>query len=252
MYRWYACADCIVEIGAGEGELSKRFAPLVARYLAIEIDADRIVPLREALAQWAHAKIIQGDILEMDLMSLLNDVIRTNLRLRLIGNLPYNVATAIIQKLLRLPAVVHDMVYMVQLEVAQRIIAPPGSRAYGYLSIDCQHRADISLAFKVSPACFVPRPKVMSAVVTFRPRGVDAGSTADSHFDDLVKAAFAHRRKTVANSLRRNPKFGPLAGKMLEMAEIEERRRPETITIDEYRRLAQIHFHLSNPSAEGA
>jgi 16S rRNA (adenine1518-N6/adenine1519-N6)-dimethyltransferase len=243
--------DCVVEVGAGEGAVSTRIAPLVSRYLAIEIDTDRIAPLQAALAPWAHATVIRGDILEMDLIPLLSDESQALLRPRIIGNLPYNVATAIIQKLLRLKTAVYDMVFMVQLEVAQRIIAQPGSRSYGYLSIDCQHRADVRLAFKVPPACFVPRPKVMSAVVAFRPRFIDARSTCDTRFDNLVKAAFAHRRKTLANSLRQNPEFGPLAGKMLGMAGIGERRRPEEITIAEYRQLAQIHLHLSNPATEG-
>jgi 16S rRNA (adenine1518-N6/adenine1519-N6)-dimethyltransferase len=144
------------------------------------------------------------------------------------------------------------MVYMVQLEVAERIIAPPGSRTYGYLSIDCQHRADVRLAFKVPPACFVPRPRVMSAVVTFRPRGIDPGSKMDLCFDDLVKAAFAYRRKTLLNSLRRHPEFGPVAGKMLAEAGIPDKRRAEEITIAEYQRLALIHFLLLKSATEDA
>lgn len=241
--------DCIIEIGAGDGAVSTRIAPLVSRYLAIEIDTDRITSLQEALAPWPHATVMQGDILDLDLAPFLSGAGRSALRSRVIGNLPYNVATAIIQKSLRMQTV-YDMVYMVQLEVAQRIIAPPGSRTYGYLSIDCQHRADVRLCFKVPPACFVPRPRVTSAVVTFRPRGIDARSPLDLRFDDLVKAAFAHRRKTVANSLRRHPEYGPLAAQMLLGAGIEERRRAEEITIAEYQRLTLIHSRLCNSTTK--
>jgi 16S rRNA (adenine1518-N6/adenine1519-N6)-dimethyltransferase len=244
--------DCVIEIGAGDGALSARIAPLVSRYLAIEIDADQMADLRAVLAPWPHATAIQGDILNLDLHSLLSGANHEALRPRIIGNLPYNVATAIIQNSLRLQAHVSDMVYMVQLEVAERIIAPPGSRTYGYLSIDCQHRADVRLAFKVPPACFVPRPRVMSAVVTFRPRGIDPGSKMDLCFDNLVKAAFAYRRKTVLNSLRRHPEFGPVAEKMLAEAGIADKRRAEEITIAEYRRLALIHFLLLKSATEGA
>ena len=242
-----AKGDSIIEIGAGEGAVSARIAPHVSRYVAIEIDADRLEPLRRVLAPWPHASVIQGDALEMDWSPLLNAAGQGSMRTRLIGNLPYNVATAVIHRSLRLKHPVHDMVYMVQYEVAQRIIAPPGGRSYGYLSIDSQHRAHVRLALKVSPACFVPRPKVMSAVVTFRPRGVDPGSILDRCFDDLVKAAFAHRRKTLANSLRRHPDYCPVAAQMLAEAELDGERRPEAIAIGEYARLALAYIRLSDP-----
>jgi 16S rRNA (adenine1518-N6/adenine1519-N6)-dimethyltransferase len=247
-----AKGDCVIEIGAGDGALSVRIAPLVSRYLAIEIDADHMAALRAALAPWSHATVVHGDILDLDLYPLLNDANRESLRPRIIGNLPYNLATAIIRNSLRLQAHVSDLIYMVQLEVAQRIIAPSGSRTYGYLSIDCQHRADVRLAFKVSAACFVPRPRVMSAVVSFRPRGIDSRSKMDLCFDDLVKAAFAYRRKTLLNSLRRNPEFGSVAEKMLAEAGIAYNRRAEEITIAEYQRLALIYFLLLKSATERA
>jgi 16S rRNA (adenine1518-N6/adenine1519-N6)-dimethyltransferase len=234
-----AKGDFVIEIGAGEGAVSARVAPLVSRFVAVEIDTDRIAPLQELLAPWAHAAVIHGDILDLDWSPLMSEAEPGSLRTRIIGNLPYNIATAVIQKSLRLKAGVHDMVYMVQSEVADRIIAAPGSRSYGYLSIDCQHRARVDLAFKVSPACFVPRPRVMSAVVTFLPLGVDPSSLLDIRFDDIVKAAFAHRRKTLANSLRRHPRYGPSAVDALSKAGIDGGRRPEALSIDEYEKLTR-------------
>ncbi len=240
--------DCVIEIGAGDGALSQRIAPFVSRFQAVEVDADQMPSLQAVLAPYPHAKAIQADILGLDLGPLLSESRLDCQRTRFVGNLPYNIATAVIHQLLRLTIPVWDMTFMVQLEVAQRIVASPGSRAYGYLSVDCQHRADARLSFKVSPACFAPRPKVMSAIIILRPRGPDAAENLDVAFDDLVKAAFAHRRKTLANSLRRHPGIGPIAECLLERAEIDGGRRAEDLSVQDYEKLALAYCRLFQSS----
>jgi len=232
--------DYMVEIGAGDGTLSVRLARSAGRFTAIEVDSDQMPALESTLAQFPGAKAMQGDILGIDLDAFLSDSYGESRRVRFAGNLPYNIATAIIHRLLRLKKPVVDMTFMVQLEVAQRIVASPGSRTFGYLSLDCQHRSEVGICMKVAPACFVPRPKVMSAVLTFKPRGVSSDTKLDICFDDLVKAAFAHRRKTLSNSLRRHPGFGPVAESLLMEAGIDRLRRAEDLSLSEYERLAGI------------
>jgi len=239
-----ASTDYIVEIGAGDGGLSRRIAPSAGRFLALEIDADQMPALREAIASSPRAMALNADVLELDLEELLGDTHPDALRTRLVGNLPYNIASAIIHRSLRLQLPVLDMTFMVQLEVAQRIISPPRSRAYGYLSVDCQHRADVRMVFKVPPACFVPRPRVMSAVIQLRPRAPHPASRQDLAFDDLVKAAFGYRRKTLENSLRRNPNLGPVCAALLKRAEIDGSRRPEDLSVAEYEHLARAYCGL--------
>jgi 16S rRNA (adenine1518-N6/adenine1519-N6)-dimethyltransferase len=240
--------DFVVEIGAGDGALSLLIAPVVSRLLAIEIDRDQVCPLESILAPFPFAEAVQADILQLDLEALLSARSRDESDIRIVGNLPYNIATAIMHRCLRLKNPIRDMTFMVQLEVAQRVVAAPGSRTYGYLSVDCQHRADVRLAFKVSPACFSPRPKVMSAIVVMKPRRIAADTDLEISFDGLVKAAFAHRRKTLANSLRRHVVFGTVSERLIMAAGIDGGRRAEDLSVGDYEHLALTYERLSHPA----
>jgi 16S rRNA (adenine1518-N6/adenine1519-N6)-dimethyltransferase len=246
--RWIQPApdDIFLDIGAGDGALSKGLAPRVARLLAIEVDADCIPALQKALARFGSATIIAGDILQLDLAELVSHHLQHGRKLRVAGNLPYNIATAIIEKLLHSLLPIEDLFFMVQLEVAQRIIACPGSRQYGFLSVHCQHHSDVQMGFKVSPACFVPRPRVSSAVLSFRPKPALQDPFLEADFDALGKAAFSYRRKTLENSLRKHPIFGKISQALLSQAGIEGSRRAEELSVSEYERLAQI-FHSCFP-----
>jgi len=231
--------DLVVEIGAGQGALTARLAPAVTRLIAVEIDLDCLPGLRAAVEPYPSVRIERADILQSDLGTLLAPWLQSHHRLRFVGNLPFNISTAIIEKVLQSSLPVHDMIFMVQLEVAQRIIAKPGSRDYGYLSVFCRHRAEVRQEFAVSPACFVPRPRVTSAVVTIIPKGRAWDADMEQNFSDLAKAAFSYRRKTVVNSLGRDPVFGSAARKLLAMARIDESLRPEQLAVDDYERLAE-------------
>jgi 16S rRNA (adenine1518-N6/adenine1519-N6)-dimethyltransferase len=232
--------DLIVEIGAGDGAMTTRLAPLVRRLVAIEIDRDCIPLLQSAVAGFPSVTILRENFLQSDLDPTLRGFQGASRRLRFVGNLPYNIATAIIDRLLNSGLAIADLVFMVQLEVAERILAPPGSRDYGYFSIFCQHRADVRFEFKVAPACFVPRPKVMSAVISLFPKPVGLSADQEDRFIRVTKAAFAHRRKTLSNSLRSDPEFGPVAEEILGRAAIDGARRPEQLSVAEYERLSAV------------
>ena len=232
--------DRFIEIGAGDGALSSRLAPYVSSLVAIELDRDCIPQLESSLERFESASVIQADILKLDPMDLISESLQAGRKVRIAGNLPYNIATAIIERLLHSRLPILDMFFMVQLEVAQRITASPGSRQYGYFSVFCQHNAEVQTGFKVSPACFVPRPKVASALVSFRPKSARKDTAFESALEDLCKAAFAYRRKTLENSLKKHPVLGKTTTGLLHRAGIDGTRRAEDLTVQEYESLAQI------------
>jgi len=233
--------DTFLEIGAGDGALSSRLAPAVSRFVAIEFDSDCIPKLESVLKPFESVTIIPADILHLDLIEAVSPLLIPEKALRIAGNLPYNIATAIIEKCLHCSLPVMDMRFMVQLEVAQRITAGPGSRQYGYLSVHCQHHADVSFGFKVAPSCFVPRPKVSSAMIALRPKQLSRDSGFETDFEALCKAAFGHRRKTLANSLGKHPAFGPVSNDLLRCAEIDGSRRAEGLSVAEFETLASVY-----------
>lgn len=233
--------DVFFEIGAGDGALSVRLAPLVAKIFAIEVDQDCIPLLKAALAPYDSAEVVQADILEIKPELIAAVPSKPGQRLRIAGNLPYNISTAIIGTFLRSGMPMQDMLFMVQAEVAQRIAAAPGSRQYGYLSVLCQHHCNIRSGFKVSPSCFVPRPKVGSSMISLKPKRTPHDSGFESDFDRLVKGAFGHRRKTLANSLGRHPDFGDICHSLLSRAGIDGSRRAETLSVSEFELLTRVY-----------
>jgi 16S rRNA (adenine1518-N6/adenine1519-N6)-dimethyltransferase len=236
--------ELFLDIGAGDGALSTRLAPEVSCLLAIEIDSDRIPLLQTSLAAHATATVIPGDILQLDLEELVAPYLQPGGKLRIAGNLPYNISTVIIEKLLHTNLPILDMTFMVQLEVAQRITAVPGTREYGYFSVECQHHADARFGFKVSPACFVPRPKVVSAMVAFRPKTSALDSAVEPDFEIITKAAFSYRRKTIDNSLSRHPSLGSLSRQLLKRAGIDGSRRAEQLSVQDYEHLTRTYHAM--------
>ncbi len=241
--------DLVLEIGAGDGALSRRLAPTASRLLALEVDAECIAPLEAALAPFPSATVVPCDVMEADIAALVSPYLAHTKRLRIAGNLPYNLATAIIEKALRLPLRVSDLVFMVQLEVAQRITAVPGTRQYGYFSVLCRHFAEVALAFRVRPECFSPRPRVFSAIVQLRPYNLPTDRRLDGAFARIAKAAFAYRRKMLSNALPRDAVIGANTGKLLSCAEIDGSRRAEQLSVREYEELARCFLNLSGGQA---
>ena len=237
-------SDLILEIGAGDGALSARLAPRVSRFLAVEVDRDCLDPLRAALADAESAVIIGQDILSLDLTDLVLKYRQSNQRIRVVGNLPYNISSVIISKLLHSNLAVNDMVFMLQLEVAQRLTADHGTKEYGFFSVECQHLSAVRLEFKVPAACFVPRPQVVSAMVTMEPLNIPRDPVVEQHLLALTKAAFAYRRKTLANSLALDNRVATIAAELLRRAGIDGARRAEQLSVQEFERLAEVRKRL--------
>ena len=200
----------IVEIGPGQGALT---VPLLQRILAvsdtrfdasrpaltvIEFDRDLIAGLERIAARLAPLRILHADVLGVDFSALAADS-----PLRLVGNLPYNISSPILFHALAHAEVITDMHFMLQKEVVDRMVAGPGSKVYGRLSVMLQAQARVESLFRVGPGAFRPPPRVDSAVVRIVPRPREAIGIRDpAHFARVVKAAFGQRRKTLRNALQ--------------------------------------------------
>ncbi len=189
--------DALVEIGPGQGALTFPLLKACGRLMAIELDRDLIEPLRARARDAGELHIVNTDVLDVDLRELADGRM-----LRVVGNLPYNISTPILFHCVRFADVIRDMHFMLQKEVVERMAAAPGSKTYGRLSVMLQLRCTVEPLLYVPPGAFRPPPKVDSAVVRLTP--VPASTLADldtSLLDKIVRAAFAQRRKTIANAL---------------------------------------------------
>ena len=219
----------IVEIGAGEGALTLLLLARVHALTAIEIDRDLIPRLREAARGIGELEIVEADALTVDFTA-----IAAGARLRVVGNLPYNISTPMLFHLLDHAAVVQDMHFMLQKEVVDRMAAGPGSKVYGRLSVMLQSRCSVEALFKVMPGAFRPPPKVESAVVRLIPLPPEELAVLDAGaFDRVVRAAFSQRRKTLRNALH----DVATPAQML-AAEVDPRARAEDLEVADFIRLA--------------
>jgi 16S rRNA (adenine1518-N6/adenine1519-N6)-dimethyltransferase len=229
--------DEFLEIGPGPGALTLRLAPRVARIIAIELDPDMIAALRPAIP--GNVTLVESDILEVDLPDLLK-----GRRTRVAGNLPYNVSSPILFRLLdahKSAGGLADATLMLQREVAERIEARPGTKDYGALSIFVQLHADVRRVLALPPGAFRPAPKVHSSVIrlTFRPPAVRIPDEA--LFESMVRTMFMQRRKMVGNALKPFASArGADAAGVLAAAGVDRMRRPETLQLDELARLADV------------
>jgi 16S rRNA (adenine1518-N6/adenine1519-N6)-dimethyltransferase len=230
--------ETIVEIGPGRGALTAPLLEKAGSLVAIEFDRNLIPLLTEKFSGKKNFKLVQSDALVTDMC----DVIRPATNARIVANLPYNVATAILQRLIEQRDCLSEMVLMLQREVVERITAPPGSGDRGYLSVFVQAYCESEKLFDVSPGSFRPAPKVWSSVVKLRLRpqlAVDVKK--EKLFWRVVSAGFAQRRKTILNNLRNaSPPVSELiksnggASIVLCQAEIDLQRRAETLTLEEW------------------
>jgi 16S rRNA (adenine1518-N6/adenine1519-N6)-dimethyltransferase len=230
--------DVVVEIGAGLGALTRQLAATAGRVLAVERDPDLIPILRGELTEFPNAEVVAADALEFDFA----DAARTAGRpLIVLGNLPYQITSPLLFRIVESAAagtVVKRAVLMVQKEVADRIVARPGSKIYGRLSVMVQAVADPAVLFHVGPGAFLPQPSVTSTVFALTPRPVPRVAAADAgRFAAVVRAAFAGRRKMLRRSLE------PLCGEealtsALAAAQIAGTRRAEELSVDDFARLA--------------
>lgn len=251
--------DRVLEVGPGQGALTRAVADLVERLLAVEVDSQLAGRLRADLSPHVASgrlEILEADILAVppgDLIARLGATPATPARV--LANLPYNIATAVILGLLPLHPTLCDLMVMVQREVAERIAAPPGGKEYGSLSVLCQTFAKVSSVLRLPPGAFRPRPKVDSEVIhlVLRDPGGAVGNER-AGFARFVRAAFAARRKTLHNNLANLHKppeaptddvaaapgthLGPDGARRLTAAVgIDGALRPEQIPVDGFRTL---------------
>ena len=233
--------DCVVEIGPGMGVLTFLMLPRVKRVVAVELDQAIADYLREKGEGMASLLVICQDALHFDFQGLAQDA---GGKLQVIANLPYNISTPVIFRLLESRKAVARLTLMLQHEVARRITAPPGNRTYGPLSIFAQLYTSPKILMRVPPQAFYPRPKIESALVGFdileRPR---AAIEDEGFFQEVVRASFAQRRKTILNSLKNSPlALGSREEieEALGAVEINPRRRAETLDLAEFQHLAEV------------
>jgi 16S rRNA (adenine1518-N6/adenine1519-N6)-dimethyltransferase len=229
--------DTFLEIGPGRGAVTRRLAPRIRRLVGVEIDRDLAEGLRRSMP--ANVDVVTGDFLDANISALVSPATAP---IRVVGNLPYNVSSPILFKLLRdgrATPPIADATLMLQKEVAERLVAAPGRSAYGVLAIQTALVADVALRLTLPPGAFRPPPQVTSAVVQlrFRPPAVDVGEA--TVFERIVRGVFLQRRKTMLNALAPVAHtFGQSPGDMLSRAGIDPRKRPEALTLEEFARLS--------------
>ncbi len=226
-------ADRVVEIGPGRGALTELLLDRAGEVWVIEVDAALVRHLHGRFGDRPALHLVNGDALRYPFEQMAAPF-------KVVANLPYAVASPILIRLLEARRSIPRMVLMFQREVAERLIATPGTRRYGVLSIIAQLYAEITLRTIVAPGSFRPRPKVESAVVTVVPRPQPLIPIRDdAAFIRLVHHGFAHRRKTLFNNLKYIPLTTEQCQDLLREAGIDPQRRPETLSIEEWGRLSQ-------------
>jgi len=222
--------NTVVEIGPGPGSLTKILADTVERVIAIEVDRELCEKLKEEFDEYGNVELVCGDALRYryDKLSAF----------KVVANIPYYITTPLIFRLIEQGGNLKSMTLTVQKEVAERIAAKPDTRDYGVLSIMVQYRAIPSLKFIIPKGAFRPVPKVDSAVIHLVMRELPAVHVKDEKlFSRLVRGAFSQRRKTLSNSLK---SVSPDIKDKIIQAGIDPMRRPGTLSIEEFARLADV------------
>jgi len=221
--------DHVVEIGPGRGALTVELAKQLPHVDAVELDRDLLAYLPTIIPP-DKLTVYPADALKFDFCRLCGP----GQKLRLVGNLPYNISTPLLFRLLDQSNCVQDMLFMLQKEVVQRLAARPGGKEYGRLSVMIQYRCRVEQLFDVAPGAFSPPPKVHSAVVRLVPRTTPAVAVQDvNHFADVVRLAFSSRRKTLRNNLK-----GLISAERLVALDVDPTRRAETLTLEEFAKLS--------------
>ena len=227
----------VLEIGPGIGTLTQFLAMTGARVTAVELDRRCIEIMGTTLKAYDNIRIVQGDVLSLDFAELMGTG-----PFQIAGNLPYYITTPIVMKILEGQVPAEKMVFMVQKEVADRMVSAPGSKEYGALSVAVQYHTKAVKLFEVPSAAFMPPPAVDSAVILCTKRAqppVDIPS--EKLFFRVVRAAFGQRRKTLANSLQGGGFSKEEVTAMLQETRIKGERRGETLSLDEFAALSRSY-----------
>lgn len=228
--------DVILEVGSGLGEMTHVLAGQVKKVIAVEIDSKLVEILRKKTSGSANVEIIEQDILKVNFTQLHK---QEGQRLKVVANLPYQISTPLLFRFIESREVFLTLTLMLQREVAERIVAPPGGKAYGPLSIFVQSVSDLSIRFLIKPSAFFPAPKVESAVIHVVWKESPMVGLEDGWFREVVRSCFGYRRKRLVNALKHSGIPLPVdLNQRVESIGIDPQRRPETLTIQEFARLA--------------
>jgi len=249
-----------LEIGAGHGEMTELLAGRVARVIALELDAQLAAGLRKRAVNWPNVEVVEEDVLAVNLASIAGAA-----NFRIYGSIPYYITSPILHRIYAASAHVQSAHLIMQLEVAERLVAKPGRRDYGYLSVATQFYARPEILLNIPPGAFRPQPKVDSALVALRFPGPGQELNLDdaAAFLQFVQACFAQKRKTLLNNLRgsfipKEPARGIERGKtisnplldILQHAGISDRARAEELSLIQFAALYKIlnsHGNLKGP-----
>ena len=231
--------DLVIEIGPGIGVLTAGACEVAGKVVSVELDPNLIQVLTDTLAQYDNVKIVHNDILKTDLSALIAEEKGDLRHVKIIGNLPYYITTPILMKLLQSGVPAESITVMMQKEVADRICAGAGTKAYGALSVAVQYYCAVTKVEDVPKEVFMPQPKVDSTVIRLDLRDEPAVLVQDEKiFFRTVKAGFSQRRKTLLNSLQSAGLSKAAVQACLLKADIDPKRRAETLSLEEMARLA--------------
>jgi len=242
--------DTVVEIGAGLGIMTELLASSARKVIAIDIDPRMINILQERFRERPRVSVINIDVLSYDFSSVVDE--ETQDKIKVIGNIPYNISTQILFRLLEYRRQIHSMTLLFQKELADRITASPGGKDYGIPSVIVSMYACASREMNVPPSCFYPRPMVISSLVKMvmleKPL---FEAVSDDFFLKVVKAAFSKRRKTLLNNLRSSDLLYGCSedelASLLAKIGIDGKRRGETLSVAEFARLSNAFFTAESP-----
>lgn len=233
--------DIVIEVGPGLGVLTAELCKKAKKVIAIELDRKFVDILQDVLRDYNNWILIRDDVLKINLKELLEQQ-EVNQKVKVIANLPYYITTPVIMKFLEEGPIAKELVIMVQKEVAHRISAKPGGKEYGALTLAVGFYGTSRIVKDVPPSSFIPAPGVVSSVLKINIAEEPMVSVKnDALFFKVVKASFGQRRKTILNSLTNSGIFSndkARVSEILEKAGIEENRRPETLNINEFAKLA--------------
>ncbi len=230
--------DVILEVGPGLGQMTVALAHLAKKVIALEIDERLVAILRQKVKDYPNVEVSQGDILKVDFKCFFKKEAGP---IKVVANLPYQISTPLLFRFIESKEVFSDLTLMLQREVAERMVASPGRKEYGPLSILIQVFSEVSIQFIIKPSSFFPAPKVESALIQMVWKEKPMIEADDEEwFKRVVKACFGYRRKTLINALKHSELSLPksIESRMEEIG-IDPRRRPETFTIPEFSRLAE-------------
>ncbi len=231
--------DVVLEVGPGLGEMTVALARSVKRVIAVEIDAKLVEVLKDKLADFPNVDFVHSDILKVDFKDFSR---RGGQPVKVVANLPYQISTPLLFRFIEAKEVFSTFTLMLQREVAERMVALAGGKDYGPLSVFVQLFLDVSIRFFIKPSAFSPPPKVESAVVhmTWKEKPM-IEKKEEEWLRRVVKASFGYRRKTLLNALKHAGLSFPGSLELeMKKAGIDPQRRPETLTIEEFIRLAEI------------